>query len=85
MCSVQMVVDEAFCLHGSDKLDLAAVAPLLCAGITMYSPLKHWGAGPGKRVGIVGRGGLGHRGVKLAPAMGAHTVLFTTSARSPVR
>ena len=63
----------------ADKLDLAAAAPLLCAGITLYSPLKHWGAGPGKKVGIVGLGGLGHMGVKFAHAFGAHTVLFTTS------
>jgi alcohol dehydrogenase (NADP+) len=55
------------------------VAPLLCAGITTYSPLRHWGAGPGKKVGIVGIGGLGHMGIKLAHAMGAHTVAFTTS------
>src|SRR5215510_12695949 len=61
------------------NLDLAGVAPLLCAGITMYSPLKHWGAGPGKKVGIVGLGGLGHMGVKLSHALGAKTVLFTTS------
>jgi uncharacterized zinc-type alcohol dehydrogenase-like protein len=60
-------------------MDLAATAPLLCAGITTYSPLKHWGAGPGKKVGIVGLGGLGHMGLKIAHAMGAHTVLFTTS------
>jgi uncharacterized zinc-type alcohol dehydrogenase-like protein len=55
------------------------VAPLLCAGITMWSPLRHWGAGPGKRVGIVGIGGLGHMGIKLAHALGAHVVAFTTS------
>ncbi len=78
--SKQMVVDERFCLHVSPKLDLAATAPLLCAGITTYSPLKHWGAGKGKKVGIVGLGGLGHMGVKFAHAFGAHTVLFTTSA-----
>jgi uncharacterized zinc-type alcohol dehydrogenase-like protein len=60
-------------------LNLAAVAPLLCAGITLYSPLKHWGATKGKKVGIVGLGGLGHMGVKLSHAFGAHTVLFTTS------
>jgi D-arabinose 1-dehydrogenase-like Zn-dependent alcohol dehydrogenase len=58
---------------------LAAVAPLLCAGITTYSPLRHWKVGPGKKVGIVGIGGLGHMGIKLAHAMGAHTVAFTTS------
>jgi uncharacterized zinc-type alcohol dehydrogenase-like protein len=60
-------------------MDLAATAPLLCAGITTYSPLRHWKAGPGKKVGIIGLGGLGHMGVKLAHAMGAYTVLFTTS------
>ena len=78
--SDHIVVDEHFVLHISDKLDLAAVAPLLCAGITTYSPLKHWKVGPGSKVGIVGLGGLGHMGVKLAHAMGAHVVLFTTSA-----
>lgn len=78
--SSQIVVDEHFVLHISDKLDLAAVAPLLCAGITTYSPLKHWKVGPGSKVGIVGLGGLGHMAVKLAHAMGAHVVLFTTSA-----
>jgi uncharacterized zinc-type alcohol dehydrogenase-like protein len=61
-------------------MDLASAAPLLCAGITLYSPLRHWGAAPGKKVGVVGLGGLGHMGVKLAHAMGAETVLFTTSA-----
>jgi alcohol dehydrogenase (NADP+) len=77
--SSHIVVDERFCLHVSDKLNLAAVAPLLCAGITLYSPLKHWGATKGKKVGIVGLGGLGHMGVKLSHAFGARTVLFTTS------
>ncbi len=77
--SNQIVVDAHFVLHVSDKLDLAAVAPLLCAGITTYSPLKHWKVGPGSKVGIVGLGGLGHMAVKLAHAMGAHVVLFTTS------
>ncbi len=77
--STQIVVDEKFVLRISHKNDLAAVAPLLCAGITTYSPLRHWNAGPGKKVGIVGLGGLGHMGVKLAHAMGAHVVLFTTS------
>ncbi|SEM61963.1 uncharacterized zinc-type alcohol dehydrogenase-like protein [Sphingomonas gellani] len=75
-----IVVDEKFVLkitHADDQL--AAVAPLLCAGITTYSPLKHWGAGPGKKVGIVGIGGLGHMGVKIAHALGAHVVAFTTS------
>jgi len=78
--STNLVVDEAFVLRVPDNLDPAAVAPLLCAGITTYSPLRTWGAGPGKKVGIVGLGGLGHMGVKLAHAMGAHVVLFTTSA-----
>ena len=77
--SDQIVCDENFVLRLPDDLDLAAAAPLLCAGITTYSPLKHWKAGPGKKVGIVGLGGLGHMGVKLAHAMGAHVVLFTTS------
>jgi uncharacterized zinc-type alcohol dehydrogenase-like protein len=77
--SSRIVVTEAFCLQVSDKLPLAAVAPLLCAGVTMWSPLKHWGAGKGKKVGVVGLGGLGHMGVKLSHAFGAHTVLFTTS------
>lgn len=77
--STQIVVDERFCLRVDEKQNLAAVAPLLCAGITLYSPLKHWGASKGKKVGIVGLGGLGHMGVKLSHAMGAHTVLFTHS------
>jgi uncharacterized zinc-type alcohol dehydrogenase-like protein len=79
--SSRIVVDERFCLRVSDRLDPAAAAPLLCAGITLYSPLKHWNAGPGKKVGIVGLGGLGHMGVKFAHHFGAHTVTFTTSAR----
>ncbi|MBP0591549.1 NAD(P)-dependent alcohol dehydrogenase [Paraburkholderia sp. LEh10] len=77
--STQLVVDEDFVLRVPANLDPAGVAPLLCAGITLYSPLRTWGAGPGKKVGIVGLGGLGHMGVKLAHAMGAHVVLFTTS------
>ena len=77
--STQIVVDESFVLHVPQKENLAAVAPLLCAGITLYSPLKHWKAGKGKKVGIVGLGGLGHMGVKFAHSFGAHTVLFTTS------
>ncbi|WP_027819497.1 NAD(P)-dependent alcohol dehydrogenase [Paraburkholderia bannensis] len=77
--STQLVVDEAFVLRVPDNLDAAAAAPLLCAGITTFSPLRTWGAGPGKKVGIVGLGGLGHMGVKIAHAMGAHVVLFTTS------
>jgi len=74
-----IVVDQSFVLRVPPGLDPAATAPLLCAGITLYSPLRHWKAGPGKHVGIVGLGGLGHMGVKLAHAMGAHTTLFTTS------
>jgi uncharacterized zinc-type alcohol dehydrogenase-like protein len=78
--SEKIVVDDKFVLKIShDEKDLAAVAPLLCAGITTYSPLKHWGAGPGKKVGIVGIGGLGHMGLKIAHALGAHVVAFTTS------
>ena len=78
--SERIVVDEKFVLTVPDTLDPAAAAPLLCAGITTYSPLHHWKIGPGKKVGIVGLGGLGHMGVKIAHAMGAHVVLFTTSA-----
>jgi uncharacterized zinc-type alcohol dehydrogenase-like protein len=75
-----IVVDDKFVLKISHPEEqLAAVAPLLCAGITTYSPLRHWQAGPGKKVGIVGIGGLGHMGIKLAHAMGAHVVAFTTS------
>lgn len=77
--SERIVADEAFTLKVSEKLDLAATAPLLCAGITTYSPLRHWKAGPGRKVGIVGLGGLGHMAVKFAHAFGAHVVLFTTS------
>jgi alcohol dehydrogenase (NADP+) len=77
--SESIVVDEAFVLQVPGNLDLAATAPLLCAGITTYSPLKHWNVGPGKKVGIVGIGGLGHMGVKLAKAMGAEVIVFTTS------
>ncbi|TVQ32505.1 MAG: NAD(P)-dependent alcohol dehydrogenase [Phycisphaeraceae bacterium] len=77
--SEKIVVDEAFTLKVPAGLDPAGAAPLLCAGITTYSPLRRWNAGPGKKVGIVGLGGLGHMGVKFARAFGAHTVLFTTS------
>ncbi|WP_067704476.1 MULTISPECIES: NAD(P)-dependent alcohol dehydrogenase [unclassified Erwinia] len=77
--STQVVVTEDFVLRIPENLDPAAAAPLLCAGITTFSPLNHWGVGPGKKVGIVGLGGLGHMGVKIAHAMGAHVVLFTTS------
>lgn len=78
--SNEIVVRQDFVLAVSHpESDLAAVAPLLCAGITLWSPLRHWKAGPGKKVGIVGIGGLGHMGVKLAHALGAHVVAFTTS------
>lgn len=77
--SDSIVVDEAFTLRVPENLDLAAVAPLLCAGITTYSPLRHWDVRKGRKVGIVGLGGLGHMAVKFAHAFGAHTVLFTTS------
>jgi len=77
--STQIVVDEAFVLRVPAGLDLAGTAPLLCAGITTYSPMRHWKVGPGQKVGIVGLGGLGHMGVKFARAFGAHVVLFTTS------
>jgi uncharacterized zinc-type alcohol dehydrogenase-like protein len=77
--SKSIVVDQYFVLHIPDKGNLAGVAPLLCAGITTYSPLRHWKVSKGQKVGIVGLGGLGHMGVKLANAMGAHVVLFTTS------
>ena len=77
--SDKIVVRQDFVLRIAPGQNLAAVAPLLCAGITTYSPLKHWKTGPGKKVGIVGLGGLGHMGVKIAHAMGAHVVLFTTS------
>ena len=78
--SDKIVVKEHFVLKIPEGLDPAAAAPLLCAGITTYSPLRHWNIGPGKRVGVVGLGGLGHMGVKLAAAMGATVVVFTTSA-----
>lgn len=77
--SQQIVVDQAFALKVSDKLDLAATAPLLCAGITTWSPLRHWKVGPGQKVGVVGLGGLGHMAIKFAHALGAYVVLFTTS------
>ncbi|MFT3849569.1 MAG: NAD(P)-dependent alcohol dehydrogenase [Propionivibrio sp.] len=78
--SQQIVVHERYVLRiRHDESQLAAVAPLLCAGITTWSPLRHWKAGPGKKVGVVGIGGLGHMGIKLAHAMGAHVVAFTTS------
>lgn len=77
--SDSIVVDEHFVLRVPTNLDLAGAAPLLCAGITTYSPMHHWGVTKGKRVGVVGLGGLGHMGVKFAHALGAHTVVFTTS------
>jgi uncharacterized zinc-type alcohol dehydrogenase-like protein len=77
--SESIVVDERFVVHIPANLNLAAAAPLLCAGITTYSPMHHWGVTAGKKVGIMGLGGLGHMGVKFAHALGAHTVVFTTS------
>jgi alcohol dehydrogenase (NADP+) len=77
--SESIVVDEAFVLRIPGNLDLAATAPLLCAGITTYSPLKHWKVGSGQKVGVVGLGGLGHMAVKLASAMGAEVIVYTTS------
>ena len=74
-----ITVDERFVLRIPENLDLASAAPLLCAGITTYSPLKHWNVGPGLRVGVIGLGGLGHMGVKFAHAMGAHVTMITTS------
>jgi uncharacterized zinc-type alcohol dehydrogenase-like protein len=74
-----IVVDERFVLRVPSNLNLAGAAPLLCAGITTYSPMRHWGAAKGKKVGVVGLGGLGHMGVKFAHALGAHVVVFTTS------
>ena len=73
------VADERFVYHVPPGLDLAGVAPLLCAGVTTWSPLRHWEIGPGKTVGIIGIGGLGHLGIKFARALGAHVVAFTTS------
>ena len=77
--SESIVVTEHFALSVPSNLDLAGTAPLLCAGITTYSPMRHWGVTKGKKVGVVGIGGLGHMGVKFAHALGAHTVVFTTS------
>jgi uncharacterized zinc-type alcohol dehydrogenase-like protein len=77
--SDSVVVDERFVLRVPSNLDLAAAAPLLCAGITTYSPMRHWGVTKGKKVGVVGLGGLGHMGVKFARALGAHVVAFTAS------
>ena len=77
--STSIVVDESFVLHISHKLDLAGAAPLLCAGITTYSPLRHWNVGEGTKLGVMGLGGLGHMGLKFGHAFGAHVVQFTTS------
>lgn len=79
--SNKIVVDENYVLHISDNLPMDCAAPLLCAGITMYSPLLHWKAGPGKRVGIIGLGGLGHMGVKIAHALGAEVSVISHSIR----
>jgi uncharacterized zinc-type alcohol dehydrogenase-like protein len=78
--SESIVTDENYVLHIPESLDLAAAAPLLCAGITVFSPFKHWNVGPGKKVGVLGIGGLGHLAIKIAKAMGAYVVVFTTSA-----
>ncbi|MGW2251143.1 NAD(P)-dependent alcohol dehydrogenase [Kitasatospora sp. NPDC001660] len=77
----ELVVDEGYALRIPDSLPLDAAAPLLCAGITLYSPLTHWGAGPGKKVAVVGLGGLGHMGVKIAHAMGAEVTVLSQSLR----
>jgi uncharacterized zinc-type alcohol dehydrogenase-like protein len=79
--SDNIVVDENYVLRIPDNLPLDAAAPLLCAGITLYSPLRHWGAGPGKRVAIIGLGGLGHMGVKIAHAMGAEVTVLSQSLK----
>ncbi len=76
-----IVVDENYVLRIPDSLPLDAAAPLLCAGITLYSPLRHWNAGPGTRVAVIGLGGLGHMGVKLAHAMGAHVTVLSQSLK----
>ena len=78
--SKQIVVDERFVLRMSEQLNPAAAAPLLCAGIATWSPLRHWNVRPGSTIGIVGIGGVGHMGIKLAHALGAHVVVFTSSA-----
>src|SRR5579863_757552 len=79
--SDSIVVDQRFVLQVPSNLNLAGAAPLLCAGITTYSPMRHWGVVKGKKAGVVGLGGLGHMGVKIAHALGAHVVVFTTSPR----
>src|SRR3546814_18293120 len=88
VCSsdLAIVVSDKFVLKiRHPEAQLAAVAPLLCAGITTYSPLRHWKAGPGKKIGVVGIGGLGHMGIKIAHAMGEHVVAFTTSESKRAR
>lgn len=82
--SNHFVVDEDYAVHVAESLDPAGAAPLLCAGITLYSPLRHWGAGPGKKVAIIGLGGLGHMGVQFAHTMGADTTVFSHSAAKEV-
>ena len=77
--SNKFVIDEDYAVHIPENLDLAGVAPLMCAGITLYSPLKNWKAGPGKKVGVMGLGGLGHMGLKFAHALGAETTVFSHS------
>lgn len=77
--SESIITDEKYVLYVPENLDLPSTAPLLCAGITVYSPLKHWKVGPGKKIGILGIGGLGHLAIKIARAMGAHIVVFTSS------
>jgi uncharacterized zinc-type alcohol dehydrogenase-like protein len=77
--SESIIVDENYVVNIPETLDLAGAAPILCAGITVYSPLKHWKTGPGKNVGIIGLGGLGHMAIKIAKAMGAYVTVFTTS------
>lgn len=77
--SESIVVDENYVVHIPETLDLPSAAPILCAGITVYSPLKHWGAAQGKNIGIIGIGGLGHMAIKIAKAMGAYVTVFTTS------
>lgn len=80
--SQAIVADANYVLKLPETIDLAASAPILCAGITVYSPLKHWGAGPGKKVGIVGIGGLGHMAIKIAKAMGAHDCVYNISFKN---
>ena len=77
--SESVVVDEHFVLRLPSNLNIAGAAPLLCAGITTYSPMRHWGVGKGKKIGVVGLGGLGHMAVKFGRAFGAHVAVFTTS------